>query len=1005
MSTVLRIFWRDVRRLARNPVALVVTLGVAVIPALYAWFNVAASWDPYGNTSGIKVAVVNEDTGAENDLIGHLDAGSQVMDALHDNDQLGWTYDDASGSALTKEQAISGVQDGTYYAAIVIPADFSSDLASVSSGNFQKPSITYYVNEKRNTVVPEITDVGAETVEGQINEQFVSTVSSVVAEKMQALGEAVQGQAASAASGVSAKVRDAAAGLDGTKADLDSLGSTTDAARATVASAQTSLDGLLDTTQRAQGTLADATSLLGTTRSAATSLSGQLAGSLGQGASLLANVSGQANTAVGNLTGKVSQAKGSVDGALAGAQSVLDINKQVAADLRTQLEQLEGIPALQGSLGDLEVAVNEFDQKNAEQQALIDSLQAASDDIQAASDDLAGASGSIDGAIQQGVSTTSGVLSQLEQTTIPQLNSALDAFGGVSGSLQGTMGGLTPTIQQAKGVLTQLDGTLAQAQDASELVSRSLGEARDRLSQVATDVEALNDAASADDLLSLLNLDTEGIGDFMTSPVTLDTQVMYPVYKYGTSAAPFYTNLAIWVGGFVLIAIYKQEVDGEGIAGRIRPWQGYLGRGLLFFVIGQLQAIVVCAGDVLMGIQCADPVAFVFAGMVQSLVYVSIVFALAVAFKHIGKALAVVLVILQIPGSSGLYPIEMMPGFFRAIEPWLPFTYGIRAMREAVAGFYGNHYLVALLQLLVFLVPALAVGMGARRFLININALFDRRLAATELMVCEDHALDSGRYKLASLTKVLMDSGEYASAIARRAADFELRYPRRVRAGLALLVTVPVGLLVLLFLLESKLVVLILWVLSVVVLCAALIVLEYLHDSLARKSVLARMPKEQVRRLVAERLDQEILPSAPLESMRHAYLEDAEGPKGAGGGQGCPQPADDVKAQGGTTTSTDATPRPAGAPTEEPAAHEPQRDAGPGPSGTAQQVEAQQDGSEADSHPWDGYEGGLPALDGEPTRTGDHKHKKGKKDRKRKDKKGKRRKDDAPADRPKKDRP
>ena len=129
--------------------------------------------------------------------------------------------------------------------------------------------------------------------------------------------------------------------------------------------------------------------------------------------------------------------------------------------------------------------------------------------------------------------------------------------------------------------------------------------------------------------------------------------------------------------------------------------------------------------------------ALVFAGMVESFVYVFFIYALSVAFKHIGKALGVLLVVLQIPGASGLYPIEMQPEFFQALKPWLPFTYGINAMRESVAGFYGYYYAQNLGMLLVFFIPALLVGVAARRHLLNINALFDRRLAETDLMISE----------------------------------------------------------------------------------------------------------------------------------------------------------------------------------------------------------------------------------------------------------------------------
>lgn len=215
------------------------------------------------------------------------------------------------------------------------------------------------------------------------------------------------------------------------------------------------------------------------------------------------------------------------------------------------------------------------------------------------------------------------------------------------------------------------------------------------------------------------------------------------------------------MGGFVLVAIYKLEVDREGV-GEYKPWQGYFGRGTLLVCIGLLQAVICCVGDLALGVQCQSPVAFVLAGLMASFVYVNLIYALSVAFKHIGKALGVLLVVLQIPGSAGTYPIEMMPGFFRALHPWLPFTYGINAMRESIAGFYGDYYAANLVVLLVYLIPSLLIGVSARKHLLNINALFDRRLTETDLLIAERVGMDEAQFKLTTIIKALTNSGSIA---------------------------------------------------------------------------------------------------------------------------------------------------------------------------------------------------------------------------------------------------
>lgn len=144
-------------------------------PSLYAWYNIVANWDPYGNTQGIKIAIANNDQGTQNDLVGELNAGDQVVDQLKENDQLGWTFVDSAADA--KE----GVESGEYYAAIVIPKNFSDNLVSMLDGNYRQPKLTYYVNEKKSAIAPKVTDTGANTIEEQINSEFVSTVGETVA--------------------------------------------------------------------------------------------------------------------------------------------------------------------------------------------------------------------------------------------------------------------------------------------------------------------------------------------------------------------------------------------------------------------------------------------------------------------------------------------------------------------------------------------------------------------------------------------------------------------------------------------------------------------------------------------------------------------------------------------------------------------------------------------------------------------------------------------------------
>ena len=844
MEKALQIFRRDLRRILRNPVAVVVTLGVCVIPSLYAWLNVLANWDPYKNTQGVSVAVANNDRGAEVAGMGFVDAGDMVVQELGENDQLDWQFVDES-------EAVDGVTSGRYFAAIVLPETFTQELSGVLSGDVSSPKVTYYVNEKVNPIATKVTDTGANTIESKIDETFVATASKVVIEKMQGAGDQVSASANEAAEGAGSRLREASGTLSELEEKIAGARETISSARTTASSAAGTLDSLAGAADGASTTLAEATDELASARSGRAGLARSLSTTLAEASSLATGVSGRTNAAIGTVSGRVAAAQSTVDGYLAQARGLNEENKAL-------LDQLEEItPSVGESLRPRwDALLEELRGRQEADERLVASLQTASDGLKADAAAVSGLSSTIDGAVGTTSSSVLDAQVTLTSTALPALDGALDSLSSAAGGLTGGLGGVRPTIEQAEAVLAQLDGTLADADEALGLTQDELASVREALDGVATDVAAVQSSEALARIDELGRTDASAVAAFMSSPVTIDERPVFPVANYGSGVAPFYTNLALWVGGFVLVAIYKVEVDGEGV-GRFKPWQGYFGRWLLFVALGELQGLICCLGDLALGIQCVSPALFVLAGLVESFVYVNLIYAFSVAFKHVGKALCVLLVILQIPGSAGTYPIEMMPGFFQAIHPWLPFTYGIDAMREAVAGAYGSYFATNLLMLLLFLVPALVVGVALRRPLINVNVLFDRRLADTDLMICERYGTEVEHYRLALFARTLMHSEEYRRRLARSLERFGRRYPQIQRRGFISLLALPIGLAVAMFVSPqpAKLPLFVLWIVTIVALCALLIVTEYLHDSLERRMAVASLTTDEVFSLLGRELD------------------------------------------------------------------------------------------------------------------------------------------------------
>ena len=866
MRTAFQIFKRDLKRILANPVAIVIAIGVAIIPSLYAWFNILANWDPYENTSTVPIAVVIEDRGANVGDMGTINAGDMIEEQLKENTQLCWTFVD------DEQAALDGVNAGRYYAAFVVPEDFTSSLGDVLSGDTNQAHIAYYVNEKLNAISPKVTDTGSTTLETEIANEFVGVVGKTITEKLQGLSTSLMAESDAATATLSSDLSQVQVLLTNLSGDLSGAQQTIADARQTVADARTTLSQVSSSATSLSDALSQSMDTLGATRTKAQTLGAQLSGALGTGVSTISGISAEANHSIGEICGDIGWAQGQLDGAIS---QVGALNDNTFASMRSSLEQAQAkvsalpdtVPNKQQMLASIQQALAAIDELRSATSGKIEQLKGISGSIKETNDAVSGLSTSVNDAVQSTAQGLSSLQGSLASTTLPALSNSLDSFADAGGRLVGLSSAVAPMLSQVDGALAQLDGVLSQSADALSQTSDAVSGAADKVGGLATDAAAIQSAETFSILQDVLGLDAEQVGDFMGSPVDMVSSPIYPVANYGSGVAPFYTNLALWVGGFVLVAIYKLEVDEEGI-GKFKPWQGFFGRWLLMNLIGQLQAIICCVGDIALGIQCLNPVAFVFAGMVESFVYVFFVYAISVAFKHIGKAIAVLLVILQIPGASGTYPIEMMPDFFKNLHPWLPFTYGINAMREAIAGFYGSYYATNLLVLLLFLIPSLLIGVTARRHLLNINTLFDRRLADTDLMITERDAAGHTRFRLATIVKVIMNSGEYKATFLERAAKFKLMYPVLVKRGFAALIWVPLVLLALMFVLPHKFAMLMLWILSLVVICTFLIVVEYLHTRVSEKTTLADMAPEQLYALLDDELREEFMAFAPLDKMR-----------------------------------------------------------------------------------------------------------------------------------------
>ena len=819
---VFAIFRRDLKRLVTNPVALLLVAGACVLPSAYGWYLTLANWDPYERTDGVAVAVANEDAGAEVPGVGSLDAGEAVVAGLRENHELGWRFYDSA------DQGVAAVESGECFAAVVIPEGFSRDLAGVLTDDEDPPTLDYYLNEKISAAAPNFTDAGVAAIKEQVDASFVKTVATAAIDKGVAVAGAAGAAGASGETDLAGAVQQATDALGSVRSALadagPALASAADAAEksgSALADLAASLPQLRDAAQRAQDALASADGDV-----ARSSLS--LAGAMGSAGAELGTAATEAGAALGATSSSLIGAEADARQALAGARAA-----------QTQTSSL--VSALEPLAADNAEVAGALEALKSADAAASDMLGALEGDLSAVSDTAKGlldVARTVNVGATQGAASLSSGAEALREKLAPDAGGALSSLSAALGATAGLVGALEPAVASAQASVQGLASAVAQAQAATGDATSAIDAASESLEGTLAAIRELQASSLAADVHQLSNVDAERTAAFLADPVALDTVAVYPVKNYGSGVCPFFTNVGLWVAGFVFLGLFKLRVDPDGLPD-FSPTQAYLGRWLLLMLLAVFPPLIACGGDVALGIQCESPAAFVFAGVVAGLVYVNLIYALAQAFRYVGKALAALLLFLQIPGSSGLYPVQMMPELFSALHPWLPFSYAIDAMREAVAGFYGLQYWQDLAVLVLLFVPAgLFIGLVVGKWAYNLTLLLDREAADSGLFQGEQ-APAQLRYRQVTILRLVLRDPEYRERLADRAAWFERHYrllKRIAWAGLALqFVAVPVLIALVRASVGDKLL-LLAWLVAVVVVTDAyLIVIAFLHVSLPDK--------------------------------------------------------------------------------------------------------------------------------------------------------------------------
>lgn len=736
MRNIIAILKRDLSRIRGSVVALIVAVGLVIVPTLYAWFNIAGSWDPYGNTGNLKVAVANSDNGYMSDLIPvRVNIGDTVVSALRENDQLDWRF-------VSESDAVEGVRSGEYYAAVVIPENFSSRMMTVFSSDAEHAEIVYYENQKANAIAPRVTDKAASTVRQQIDETFAKTISDVGLATTSSLLEFMDGDQIAAyagnlsgtLAGAITTLRDASGSvdefagllqsstglLDSTSDLLASAGTANKDAEALVGDAKTGLSGMHDALDAAVAAINQSLKDSAGDYDAAAKAIDEAFGAVDAHVSLTVT---QLRDASADVAKRASDMRDVQDNILAVERDVEGSN--LPEKLKAELVQK------------IDIVANTVGNVANQQELLAKHLSDAAASLETGAADARAKAQAVKDGIAEAKGSIGGVKDSYNATLKQQVSDLSDAVADVARRGSDMADDLGATVTDLSHAASALSDDLAGAHEVLAGASADLVSAADDLQRLKEGLDTAVTSGDLDRVRELIGSDPAALADALAAPVALDRQAVYHIKNYGSAMAPFYTTLSIWVAGIVLAAMLKANVDEADVKalGNPRLHELYLGRYAFFALLAFAQATLVCAGDLLFfGIQCEHPFQFMLVGWLAGFVFSNMIYTLTVSFGDIGKAIAVVLLVMQVAGSGGTFPIEMTADFFQAVYPFLPFTHAINAMHAAMAGAYGMEFWIELGTLALYLIPSLALGLVFRRPVIRANRWIIEKLEETKLM-------------------------------------------------------------------------------------------------------------------------------------------------------------------------------------------------------------------------------------------------------------------------------
>ena len=670
MKNIIEIFRNDIKEVFRKTNTWIIIVGLIFLPSMYAWPNILSSWDPYGHTNNIKVAVTSEDDGATVDGK-ELNLGKSLVEGLKNNKNLDWQF------VSNKQQAEDGVRIGDYYASIVVPKNFSQDMTSVSRTEPKRATIEYTVNEKINAISPKITNSGASAIANNISKNFVETANGIIFERLHEAG---------------VKFEENLPSIEKAKEEIFKLNDNFSTYESTLSELIGKVEYGYNILNNVQNTLPEidrvATNSImiadkaGITINNIQGFNERLLPIINNHLNVVEEVSKEANVIAKELqqkpdkTEEIKARQKALDNRLQASTERLQLVKNIfeyfnkLSSERLFNNQLERVTTLSNDITTIKEVNNNIYNKMDHYDEIADTVK----------EEFVNKSARVN-------EVSSNMNSKLNVEVAPLISQVLSKaevnIDKVSGIIAGAQGEL-PAVERK---LSETEVKISNAYGKLLSLQAQMPSAKSKIQKLTDEIKKADSGIDKNQLFNLLKVDYKQQAEFFANPVKLQENKLYHIENYGSAMTPFYTVLSIWVGSLLMSSLLTTKVEDE--EKKYKPYQKYFGRGLLFVIISLFQTLIITLGDMyVLGTQATSPYRFVLYALLISLLFSSIIYTIVCILGNVGKAVCIVLLVLQLGSSGGTFPIQMTSEFFQALYPKVPFTYSIGLLREAVGGVY-----------------------------------------------------------------------------------------------------------------------------------------------------------------------------------------------------------------------------------------------------------------------------------------------------------------------------